>query len=290
MEVRERSDPAAFAETAGLLLRAPARHNLMLGLCDLLCRHPEIYPTFHLWTIRDGTAPVGAALRTPPHNLVVAEPLDAGAISVLASHLAASADRLPGVVGALPEAAAFADAWTALAGGEARTSTRQGVYELREVRDIGGAAGAARLAVDGDLDLLVRWHEDFVAEAVPDHIGDESMRRRRLEGAIRDEEYWIWEVDGRPVSMTGASPAPPDGSRVGPVYTPPADRGNGYATALVAHVSAAALDAGRSACYLHTDLSNPTSNEIYKRVGYDWVCEAVDLRFVGQSQSGGTGA
>jgi len=34
----------------------------------------------------------------------------------------------------------------------------------------------------------------------------------------------------------------------------------------------------------------PTSNAIYQRIGYGWVCEAVDLRFVDQSQSGGTGA
>jgi uncharacterized protein len=74
------------------------------------------------------------------------------------------------------------------------------------------------------------------------------------------------------------------------VYTPTADRRRGYATALVARVSAEQLASGRTACYLHTDLANPTSNAIYARIGYEWVCEAVDLRFVGQSQSGGTGA
>jgi predicted GNAT family acetyltransferase len=67
---------------------------------------------------------------------------------------------------------------------------------------------------------------------------------------------------------------------VGPVYTPPEERGHGYATALVAHVSRAALEGGRRACYLHTDLSNATSNAMYQRIGYDRVCDAIDLRFV----------
>ena len=291
MEVRQRLDAAAFVEeTAGLLLRAPARHNLMLGLCDLLLRRPEVYPTFFLWTVLDDGKVAGAALQTPPHSLVVAQPRDAGAVETLAEHLHRNGVRPPGVVGAVPEAQVFADAWTTRAGGRAHASTRQGIYELREVRGRGDAPGAARLATRADLELLARWHEEFVAEAVPDQIGDPGMRRRRMEGAIDDGGYWLWEDAGRPVSMTGASPAPPDGSRIGPVYTPREERSRGYATALVAHVSDEELRVGRKACYLHTDLANPTSNEIYIRVGYDRVCEAVDLRFVGQSQSGGTGA
>jgi predicted GNAT family acetyltransferase len=79
--------------------------------------------------------------------------------------------------------------------------------------------------------------------------------------------------------MCGVHPAPPVGARIGPVYTPPELRGNGYATALVAAASQEQLDAGEPACFLGTDLANPTSNAIYQRIGYEWVCEAIDLRF-----------
>ncbi len=79
--------------------------------------------------------------------------------------------------------------------------------------------------------------------------------------------------------MTGASAAPPTGARIGPVYTPPSRRGHGFATALVAHASAHALAHGVDRCWLHTDLANPTSNAIYQRIGYEWVCEATELRF-----------
>jgi uncharacterized protein len=291
MEVRRHDEPADFwRATEPLLLRAPARHNLMLGIGSLLRRRPEVYTSFHLWSVLDGDAVVGAALRTPPHNLVVAEPAAPGAIEALAEAIERDRERPPGVIGALPEAQTFADIWTGRLGGASEPSTRQGIYEMTAVRNAGSAAGAPREATADDLDLLAAWNEDFIAEAVPDFIGDHAMRRRRMENAVRDGEYWIWEDAGRPVSMTGASPAPPHGSRVGPVYTPPPDRRHGYATALVAHVSAEQLRAGAEACYLHTDLANPTSNEIYRQIGYEWVCEAVDLRFVGQSQFGGTGA
>jgi uncharacterized protein len=290
MEVRRHDDPGAFAATVeSFLLRAPARHNLMLGILDLLQRRPEVYPTFHLWSVTDGSTVVGAALQTPPHNLVVAEPGHAGTLDALAEAIVAAGERPPGVVAALPEGEAFAEAWTTRLGGTVEVGTRQGIYALETVRERGDAQGSPRPAALEDVELLAGWHEDFVAEAVPHVIGDPEMRRRRMQGAVEDGEYWLWIDDERPVSMTGVSPAPPEGARIGPVYTPPGDRRHGYATSLVAHVSAEELARGRTACYLHTDLANPTSNAIYMRIGYDWVCEAVDLRFVDQSQLGGTG-
>ena len=155
---------------------------------------------------------------------------------------------------------------------------RQGVYELTAIRDAGGAEGAARLATEEDLPLLLAWQADFIAEAIPDHVGDDDAMRRRLTTLVADDGFWLW-VSGDVVSMTGVHAAPPMGVRIGPVYTPPSRRGHGFATALVAHASAHALAHGIARCWLHTDLANPTSNAIYQRIGYEWVCEATELRF-----------
>ncbi|WP_323187335.1 GNAT family N-acetyltransferase [Streptomyces sp. NBC_00006] len=53
-----------------------------------------------------------------------------------------------------------------------------------------------------------------------------------------------------------------------PVYTPPALRGRGYAAAVTAEVSRAARAEGAEEVLLFTDLSNPTSNALYQRLGY----------------------
>ena len=55
---------------------------------------------------------------------------------------------------------------------------------------------------------------------------------------------------------------------VNAVYTPPEWRQRGYATACVAGVSEELLARGYEFCVLYTDLSNPTSNAIYTRIGY----------------------
>ena len=60
------------------------------------------------------------------------------------------------------------------------------------------------------------------------------------------------------------------------VYTPPALRRRGFASALVAAVSAVGLASGKEVCVLYTDLANPTSNSIYQKIGYRPVCDWVD--------------
>jgi predicted GNAT family acetyltransferase len=67
--------------------------------------------------------------------------------------------------------------------------------------------------------------------------------------------------------------------RVGPVYTPPEHRGLGYAGAVTATVSRAALDAGACEVVLFTDLANPVSNALYRRIGYQPVSDRAVLSF-----------
>jgi predicted GNAT family acetyltransferase len=279
MDARRHEDPTAYAaHVLPFLLRAPARHNLSLGILDTLQRHPATYPAFHLWSVEEDGEVIAAALQTAPHNLVLAEPARPGAIESLVAAITGAGVRPPGVVGGLTEAQTFADAWCARHGGDHHTINRQGIYELMAIRDRGSADGDPRLATEEDVPLLLAWHADFLTEAVPHHVGDDDAMRRRLTGLVADGGFWLWEDDGV-VSMTGASAAPPRGARIGPVYTPPALRGHGYATALVAHASEHALAHGSTRCYLHTDLANPTSNAIYQRIGYEWVCEATEIRF-----------
>jgi predicted GNAT family acetyltransferase len=47
----------------------------------------------------------------------------------------------------------------------------------------------------------------------------------------------------------------------------------------VAALSQAQLTAGRTFCFLFTDLANPTSNKIYQDIGYLPVCDVDEYRF-----------
>lgn len=88
--------------------------------------------------------------------------------------------------------------------------------------------------------------------------------------------YRLWCVGDEPVSMCARTPALEGASRVYGVYTPPELRGRGFAAAGVAALSAEILAEGATPM-LYTDLGNPTSNEVYRRIGYRAVAE--NLRY-----------
>jgi uncharacterized protein len=261
-----------------LLIRDEARHNLMFGLCSTLIETPEVYPEFGLWVVEEEARPVGAALMTPPHNLVVARPAVEGATVELTQALQAEGADLPGVTGAVPEVDEFAEVWGRLSGTTRRRRMAQRIYRLSEVRPVGATAGRMRRAIQSDRDLLVGWLEEFSNEALEDVASRpaDQIVDHRLRSSTGGFSLW---QDGRPVSVAGWGGRTPHGVRIGPVYTPPELRRRGYATALVAALSSRLLADGIEFCFLYTDLANPTSNRIYQDIGYEPVCDSTDYAF-----------
>jgi RimJ/RimL family protein N-acetyltransferase len=271
-------DPERFLAEAGpLLLADEARHNLILGLAGTLRAMPDVYPDRSLWLVYDGGIVVGAALRTAPYNLVLARPLDDAAVHELVDAI----DELPGVVGAVPEVDVFVERWCSRHRCRARLVFGQGVFALRAVVDAPRASGSLREATEDDYDLLLEWLGDFAREAL--HEGEpgteENERLIRVRLDSDDGGFALWDDEGQVVSLCGYGSPTPSGVRIGPVYTPPALRGRGYATTLTADVSSAQLARGRRFCFLYTDLANPTSNAIYERIGYVRVCESRQVAF-----------
>jgi uncharacterized protein len=277
MEVRRHDDVESFLAVAdAFLVREPARNQLPIAIAHTLSTEPEVYPEFLLWTVEQGGEIVGAAVRTPPHNVALADPTDPTVIAALADRIGVDDPQAPGVVGNRPFCTGFASRWTGRTGQLPRVSVAQGVYELTDVLEPRPCGGAPRRANSGDADLIDAWSEAFLDEALPPELAERHRQRSR--GDVETAGMWLWEVDGRPTSMSGSTTIPV-GARVGPVYTPPAERGRGYASNLVAHASGEALADGADACFLYTDLANPTSNKIYTDVGYERVCESDNIMF-----------
>ena len=279
MQFAAEEAPERFLErTRPLLLSDEARHNLILGIAGTLVEHPDAYRAAYLWLVEHDGEAVCAGLMTPPFNAVVSAEREEGALTVLAHGVRERSISLPGVTGALPESDRFAQAWTRETYDRASRHMTQGIYALTQVRPAPACSGRPRRAEGADRQLLLDWVGAFIDETavLADREHMERSVDRRLMAA--DEGLWLWD-DGGPVSMAGFGGATPNGIRVGPVFTPPVLRGRGYATALVASLSDWLLRRGRRFCFLYTDLANPTANEIYRRIGYEHVCDSADIRF-----------
>ncbi len=142
--------------------------------------------------------------------------------------------------------------------------TRMAVWVPHTVDPGPTPAGFPRVATPNDAPPLQRWALAFRDEAVPADPPPTQLAGIRYGGTGR---AWVWQVDDTPVAFANFPREVGGYWSIGPVYTPPAHRGRGYATALVAHMSSHALAQGRRGCTLFTDLNNPWSNAIYARIG-----------------------
>jgi uncharacterized protein len=277
VRIRRHESADDFLAHAGEFLGArEAEHNLIFGLSSRLRYEPSMYGEPAYFAVADdGDGVVGAAMRTPPHNLILSEIDDEAAIGPLVDDARAAFGSLPGAVGPQVRVAQFASAWSEATGAKASLQLEQRIFCAEHVDPPRAVSGRMRDYEAGDRELASRWVDAFVAEALPEPPPDSSEEfvDRREEDPDGGLVFWN---DGGAVSMAGFGGLTPSGIRIGPVYTPPELRGRGYASALTAELTQRLLDGGRRFCFLYTDLANPTSNSIYQRIGYRGVSD-VDL-------------
>src|SRR5262245_53426119 len=220
---------------------------------------------------------IGAAVRTPPRAIALpAIPPDVAAGLADFLHEMPAAQDLPGVTGPVAQASAFADRWAALTGSGIRTHTRMRLYRMAELVPPPAGHGSWRLAEENDFDLCFDWFVDFPVAA--GHATGPPAEAADVRERLAGRRIGLWELDGEPVSLAGWTLPASGVVRVAPVYTPPQHQRRGYGTAATAAATAGILATGAEAC-LFTDLSNPTSNSIYQKIGYRPVADFVELIF-----------
>ena len=92
--------------------------------------------------------------------------------------------------------------------------------------------------------------------------------------------YYLLEKDGKIVATASSNRHLTKGKSIGNVYTPKEERGKGYAYNLVYRISKEFLDSGLEYCVLFTDDSNPISNHVYEKIGYERRADTTEILFV----------
>ncbi len=271
--------PAFLGAAGDFLVEREAEHNLIYGICATLTADPGYSREPYLATVSTAGRVVGAAVMTPPWNLVLSCTDHMGVPTALASDLDARGIAVPGATGPVEVAARFAESWCGPHGLSVGPRVAERIYRLERVVPPDAVPGEVRLATMADRGLLRAWVDAFIVEALGRNDPEQAsaMVDRSFRNGTRT--WYLW-VDGEPVSVAAAGGPTPNGVRIGPVYTPPERRRRGYASALTAATSQAELDKGRRFIFLFTDLSNPTSNKIDQALGYEPVIDIDQITFV----------
>ncbi|OQR86600.1 hypothetical protein ACHHYP_10374 [Achlya hypogyna] len=276
--IHEIADASTFLATIAPLMTADLEGMQLIGTVAPMTGN-------RFWVVVDAKGSASACALVSQRGLIMCPsitPDDANALGVkLATDVA---EVLPEARGSYETLPAFIKGYTSVRPTVTVTPHHHLIiYALdaaglpKEASAIGGRAvsGTMVAATAEDKALLV----DFVTQFLID-VGEDStpaMVETSIESQLTRGSLYLWKVRGRAVACAGHS-APvvaPDGAsmlyRIMSVYTPEADRCNGYASALTAaicHNLLKSTNGPTPRVMLFADSTNAASNKAYKRIGF----------------------
>ena len=284
MEIHYYEDIKVFKDlVTPFLLQFEVENNLLFGILDRLENNINTYsdteePIFI--TISKNNEIKLVSIRTPPHNQLLSFTKNLDAIKFLVEELAKKKVDLPGVMGFTEGSKNFARLWAKKRKLNFDIEMHERIYLLKQVNKDKIGNNTFCLATSDEKTIILNFLEAFIKEALPKTSKEEITRSQHRTGqAITNQKVYVLKVNDRITSMVKRAGETPNGQTINMVYTPPAHRGKGYATEVVAKVSQCILNEGKQYCFLFTDLANPTSNKIYQTVGYKPVIDIDVYRF-----------
>lgn len=258
------------AEAEPLLLKKEACNNLMLGILNHFkeVKHTAIVSEGNYGIAFSGDEAVFAFMQTPPKKWIFAagDAVSDAVIQEVVIEMKRNRLDVPGVIGPTKEVDVFVAQWEKEQSQAAHLHMKQLIYQLDRVKSISLASGHLERATRAHESIIADWLFQFGKETVEDISAEKAMEMAA--SYIEVGSAYVWMDNQTPVSMVNRSRKTQNGATVNAVYTPDEYKRKGYATSAVATLSQKILDDGFGFCSLYTDMLNPTSNNIYKRIGY----------------------
>ena len=267
MEVCRYSSAAEFlAATKDFRRLDPVRTGLITSIATSVATGSRTYEDYFWWSVIQDNQVVGVAIRTVPYGYVFS-PMNADAAEALYSFICV--EDSPANEFAGPKV--IIEYFVQLSGRSVAESEGELIYECKNLHPA-APIGEIRSATESDFELILGWMKAFMTTT--------GLRSYDLEGVVRTSlsggRYYLLMLQETPVCLGGHSDLQVfDGfsiGRVGPIYTPDEFRKKGYASALTSEISATLISRGALPT-LYTQAANPTSNKIYREIGYTLVDE-----------------
>lgn len=279
MEWTMYSNAVEFSEQVeSLLYKREDEYSLFLGILEQV--KEGRYEEYYLGVAKIGTEVAGAFLMTPPHPLqLISFTGETGLEKNIAEKMAAAGIWVDSIIGNRQTAEAFAQAWSEKRGTVSKEVMNQGLYRADAVnRKLAKSPGTWRVASSKDAQLLEQWMLSFEQETGI-NASTPAEAVRKVDEFLERKEIFVWVDRGEVVSCMKKSRPSKHGITVSFVFTPPRYRRRGYARSLVAEVTEELLQE-YDFTMLYTDLDNPTSNKIYKEIGYEQIANPVHLKLL----------
>lgn len=264
MSWSEYSDLSKFlSHYEDYLLKEEAKNNMLLQSLTRAIQNPSTND--QAFVSSEGTVAVlvDSSLIFSTETLKTAE-----LVSLVREHTADKKIQLKKVMAPEKSSRSFVREWLqANKGTRIEKEFSMLLQKLVQVTPFERASGIFRRAWIEELDLLGDWTTKFFEETGVGNDSPISERDIALQ-MINGKRLFVWG-NPKPVAMVGIGGSTPKGIRVNCVYTPPEERGHGFAKSAVAALSDLQLSQGKEFVVLYNDATQPHVTALYNQIGYE---------------------
>lgn len=274
--VQAYTTPQLFLDaTESTLEQRELENNLQLGICNGFADKTQPQKGCIFINALESGQILATAMNTAAKAIVSGVTDNPLPIKALSDYYLVNEIDLTGAVGERFYAAAFSDAYGKPVVGEVNMI----VHRLTTVNQLPPASGRMEVAEDTDIELLTDWTIRFEEEVHVSPVQPRATVLKSVQMRVNAGNFFKWVDKGEIVSIAAIVRKTKNIGIVGLVYTPDPWRGKGYAKSCVQKLSERILQSGFAHCGLFTDKANPTSNHIYRQIGYVPVTEFADLTY-----------
>lgn len=250
-------------------------NNLILGIINNIEEKSKENTSHNYISVSENDNIEAVSISTSPRIIISGDDQSNSAIRLICDYYKETGHSMSGVIGEKNLSKLFAD-YT-----ELKIFKERGlmVHELVQVNELPLSKGSFEKVNHEDAELITDHRLTFETETLE---FSRSVRDELLKDTLNKigkENLFCWKIKGKIVSIAAIMRNTNNIGIIGLVYTPKEYRGNGYATNIVTKLSELILKRGLSKCGLFTDISNPASNHIYKKIGYEPKSEFADIYF-----------
>jgi len=266
-----------IADVFDILMTDEARNNLLISI--LIDNKRDTVADWLLSAVTDDAGNILLiALCTPPYNILLCGTgceIDDSVLELLASELKRINFFPPGIIAESVLARRFSDIYCGVSGSVWKMT--MAVMRLDNLSEYKKAPGFCRMLNEDDLAFAPSWEYAFCVDCnLP--LYKLTDIEERIKTRIGMNVHYIWD-DDKPAAQAVFGRNTPNGAAISWVYTPPENRGKGYATSVVAELCKAILQSGKTFCCLFADVANPASCAVYRKLGFYDVCVVDEIKF-----------
>ena len=274
MILKKYDDPKEFYDQIGnFLYERELENNLLIGIAENI-QHRENLGDILLCAVFEKRQPVLVAMMTPPWPLLLnSANVNKESLGFLIEKLQNDDISFSGFLAEKKIAELFESSWLDAGNTKLKLFRNERIYKLTRCKEINLSTGKIRKAGEDDVGLITNWTISFQKEIQEETDYDHA--RKMVIDRLNHIHVWL---DAEPVSMCCSARETRNSRIINMVYTPPDKRGKGYASSLVHGCCKGILENEKQFCGLFTDLSNPVSNSIYRKIGFEPVMDLVQYK------------